>query len=107
MKHISGLLLNKLGWTINGDFPDVKKSITIFAPHTAHIDALYGKLAFMELGVNYLFLSKKELFFFPMNLVMKKFGSMAVGGIKNGNAIYKVANTLNNLSLIIKFLETI
>ena len=96
MKTISGKVLEKLGWEIKGNFPDIKKSIIIFAPHTAHIDALYGKLGFVELGIRYLFLSKKELFFFPMDIVMKKFGSIAVRGVKNKNAIYQVVDLLNN-----------
>jgi len=97
MRTVSGFVLtNLLGWRIKGEFPDLKKSITIFAPHTAHIDALYGKLGFAEIGIKYLFLSKKELFFFPMNLVMKKFGSMAVRGVKDKNAIFQVVEILNN-----------
>ncbi|MEA3463104.1 MAG: glycerol acyltransferase [Bacteroidota bacterium] len=95
MKTVYGTVLSKLGWKIVGEFPDVRKSIVIFAPHTAHIDAFYGKLGFNELGIKYLFLSKKELFFFPMNLAMKKFGSMAVRGVKGKNAIYQVAEILN------------
>lgn len=91
MKTTAGKILAKLGWKISGDFPNIKKSVVIFAPHTAHIDAIYGKLGFTELGVNYTFLSKKELFFFPMNLVMKKFGSIPVRGVKGQNAIYQVA----------------
>ena len=97
LKTISEYILKDiLGWKIKGDFPDLKKSITIFAPHTAHIDALYGKLGIAQMGIKYLFLSKKELFFFPMNIIMKKFGSMAVRGVKDKNAIYQVVEILNN-----------
>ncbi len=97
LKTISEYILKDiLGWKIKGDFPDLKKSITIFAPHTAHTDALYGKLGIAQMGVKYLFLSKKELFFFPMNIIMKKFGSMAVRGVKDKNAIYQVVEILNN-----------
>ena len=96
MKTIYGNVLAQLGWEIDGEFPDVKKSIVIFAPHTAHIDAFYGKLGFSELGIKYLFLSKKELFFFPMNLVRRKFGSMAVRGVEGKNAIYQVADIMKN-----------
>jgi len=95
MKTLSGEILKSLGWKVKGKFPNIKKSITIFAPHTAHIDALYGKLGITEFGVKYKFLSKKELFFFPMNLVMEKFGSIAVRGVKGKNAIYQVADMLN------------
>ncbi len=96
MKTISGNILKALGWKVIGEFPDIKKSITVFAPHTAHIDALYGKLGVTELGVKYKFLSKKELFFFPMNIVMKKFGSIPVRGVNGKNAIYQAVNLLNN-----------
>ncbi len=96
MKTVSGKVLERLGWKITGDFPDIQKSVTIFAPHTSHIDALYGKLGISELGIKYLFLSKKELFFFPMNILMKKFGSIAVRGVKNKNAIFQVVDLFNN-----------
>ena len=52
METISGKILERLGWEITGKFPDIKKSIIIFAPHTAHIDALYGKLGITEIGNN-------------------------------------------------------
>ena len=96
MKTFSGKILKQLGWKIVGEYPDIKKSISIFAPHTSHIDAIYGKLGYTELGVNYRFLSKKELFFFPINLVMKKFGSIPVRGVVGKNAIYQVVELLNN-----------
>ena len=96
MRTLSGKILEKLGWKITGNYGDLKKSVTIFAPHTAHIDAIYGKLGFTELGVKFKFLSKKELFFFPMNLVMKKFGSIPVRGVKGKNAIYQVVELLNS-----------
>ena len=96
MKTLSGKILRTMGWELVGEFPDIKKSITIFAPHTAHIDAFYGKLTFMEFGIKYRFLSKKELFFFPMNMIMKTFGSIAVRGVKGKNAIYQIVDLLNN-----------
>ena len=96
MKTTSGRILKNMGWKITGDYKGLKKSVTIFAPHTAHVDFFYGKLGFTELGVKFKFLSKKELFFFPMNLFMKKMGSIAVRGVKGKNAIYQVADMLNN-----------
>ena len=53
------VLVNVFGWKIIGDFPDFKKSILIFAPHTSYYDGLFGKLYMMSLGVHYKFLSKK------------------------------------------------
>ena len=95
MKTISGHILTKvLGWKIHGEFPNIKKSIIIFAPHTSYCDALYGKLCFNELGINHRFLSKKELFYFPMNIFMKWYGSVPVRGIAGKNAIYQVSKLL-------------
>ena len=96
MSTISGIILKEAGWKINAKFLDIKKSITIFAPHTSYYDAVYGKLAINEIGMKHMFLSKKELFFFPMNIIMKLFGSIPVRGVKNSNAIYQVVDLLNN-----------
>jgi len=95
MKSISAYLLTDvLGWKIKGEFPDVKKSIIIFAPHTSYHDALYGKLFFTNQCIKYNFLSKNELFFFPMNIAMKLYGSIPVR-LKNINTINHVVKLLN------------
>ena len=66
MKTIAQIILTKiLGWKIKGEFPDINKSIVIFAPHTSYYDCLYGKLYLMTTGVEYKFLSKKKFFKFP------------------------------------------
>jgi len=96
MRTVSGKILQQLGWKITGDYSGLQKSVTIFAPHTAHVDFFYGKLGYSELGVKFKFLSKKELFFFPMNLIMKALGSIPVRGVKGQNAIYRSAEMLNN-----------
>jgi 1-acyl-sn-glycerol-3-phosphate acyltransferase len=93
MRKISGYILSSLlGWKIRGEFPDVKKSIVIFAPHTSYYDALYGKLFINMIGIKYAFLSKKELFYFPMNILMRWYGSIPVRGVLGKNAIYQVVN---------------
>ncbi|MDD2284953.1 MAG: 1-acyl-sn-glycerol-3-phosphate acyltransferase [Paludibacter sp.] len=83
MKTVSGfVLVNFLGWKIKGEFPNIKKSIIIFAPHTSYWDGLYGKLYLMQLGINYKFLSKKEFFKFPLNYFFKIYGSIPVSKTK-------------------------
>lgn len=89
MKELSGYILDLLGWKINGEFPDIKKSIVIFAPHTSYWDGLYGKLYLMNLGINYKFLTKKEFFKFPMKYFFKAFGSIPV--YKNKEYINQIA----------------
>jgi len=76
-------LTTVLGWKIYGEFPDIKKSVVIFAPHTSFRDAIVGKLFLLDTGVRHKFLSKKELFKFPMNVVMSFYGSIPVGSDRN------------------------
>ncbi len=95
MKTLSGVILTKtLGWRIIGEFPNVKKSIIIFAPHTSYCNAMLGKLFPNEIGIQHIILSKKVFFFFPMNIVMIWYGSIPVRGAKVGNAIYQVVKML-------------
>lgn len=90
------ILTNILGWKIVGDFPDIPKSIIIFAPHTSYYDGLYGKLYMMTLGIHYKFLSKKEYFKFPLNLLFKAYGSIPVD--KNYNYIRHIVELFNGHS---------
>jgi len=94
---ISGYIFKYLiGWKVAGQFPEIKKSIVIYAPHTSYLDAFIGKLFLTELGIKYKFLSKKELFYFPMNILMNIFGSVPVRGVKSKNAIYHITKMLKN-----------
>jgi len=95
MKTLSGIILTKVfGWRIVGEFPNIKKSIIIIAPHTSYCDAIFGKLFLNEIGIKHTILSKKEFFFFPMNIVMKWYGAIPVRGVKVANAVYQVDKML-------------
>jgi 1-acyl-sn-glycerol-3-phosphate acyltransferase len=95
MKTMSGFILTKvLGWKIIGEFPDIKKSIIIIAPHTSYYDAILGKLFLNEIGIKHIILSKKEFFFFPMNIAMRWYGAIPVRGVKVENAVYLVDKML-------------
>ena len=70
MKIISKYILtNVLGWEIKDKFPDIKKSVIIFAPHTSYFDGLYGKLYLMHSGINYKFLSNQIQSFLSIILI--------------------------------------
>lgn len=95
MQEIAGKLLTAQGWKVTGGYNGLKKSITVFAPHTAHVDFFYGKLAFTSLGIRFRLLTKKEMFFFPMSLIMRALGAVPVRGVKGKNAIYHVVDMMN------------
>jgi 1-acyl-sn-glycerol-3-phosphate acyltransferase len=94
VKELSQYILELLGWEIKGKFPDLQKSVVIFAPHTSYWDGFYGKLFLMQMNINYKFLSKKEFFKFPLNYFFKAFGSIPV--YKNKEYINQIANLFNN-----------
>jgi len=105
MKTISGFILATiLGWKIIGEFPNFKKSIIVFGPHTSYYDALYGKLYLNVIGIKHLILTKKEVFFFPMSILLKWYRAIPVRGVKDKNAIYCVTQMLEeskNLHIVI------
>ncbi len=88
------ILTGIIGWKIKGEFPDIKKSVIIFAPHTSYWDGLYGKLYLMHLDIKYKFLSKKEFFKFPLKYFFIIFGSIPV--YENKKYIDYVAGLFNN-----------
>lgn len=60
-----------MGWKIGNKFPDIKKSVSIFVPHTSNWDSFIGKLYLNEIGLKYNVLAKKELFVFPLNILFR------------------------------------
>ena len=88
MRTISGFIYSSiLGWKINGKFPDIKKSVTIAAPHTSGWDAFIGKLYLNEIGLKYYVLAKKELFTFPLGIIMRAVRAIPIDR-KNKNTDY-------------------
>ncbi len=86
MKKVSGLILKLLGWKIKVDKQFIiDKAVVVMAPHTSMIDFWIGRLAFWSLGLPARFLIKKELFWFPMGIMLKSMGAMPVDRKRIGN----------------------
>ncbi len=93
---LSGVILKTLGWKFVGEFPHLNKSVTIFAPHTSAWDFVLGILYFNEHGIKNNALVKKEMFFFPMNLIMNGLGAIPVDRKnKNKNMVSQVASSFH------------
>lgn len=102
MKPFSERVLKTLGWKITGNFPNLDKSVVIFAPHTSYWDGFFGKLFLMQLDINYKFLSKKEFFKFPLNLFFKAYGSIPVSQNKEYiDEIAKIFNETESLHIVL------
>ncbi len=102
MKIISNIILNLQGWKVVSEFPNIDKSVIIFAPHTSYWDGFFGKLFLMQFDVNYKFLSKKELFKFPLNIFFKLYGSIPVSENKEYiNEITKLFENNEKLHIVL------
>jgi 1-acyl-sn-glycerol-3-phosphate acyltransferase len=103
MKKVPGIILEDiLKWESTGSFPNVKKSVTIFAPHTSYWDGFIGKLYLMNSDLNYKFLSKKEFFKFPLGYFFKAYGSIPVSRNKEYiDEIVKIFNKEESVHIVL------
>ncbi len=87
MKSISKKILKLFGWKLVGAYPKLKKSIIVVAPHTSNWDFVLGKLYMNVIGVSNKVLVKKELFFFPLNIILNIIGSIPIDRKDKKNSI--------------------
>ncbi len=67
-----------LGWKIIGETNPVKKCVMIVAPHTHWLDFFVAIPVRRILNLEINFIGKKELFFFPLNYILKYLGGSPV-----------------------------
>lgn len=73
----------KGGWELIGEKPSYQKYIIIMLPHTSMRDFVLGWMFCHLLNMKVSFLIKKEVFFFPLNLLLKSLGGIPVDRSKN------------------------
>lgn len=71
-------LYQQQGWHVIGDIPNHPKAVAIVAPHSSNIDAWYGFIAMLALGVNLTILGKASLFSTPLAPLLKWIGVIPV-----------------------------
>lgn len=94
MKLLARVVFWISGWKVVGDVSEVQKvpkMIMIAAPHTSNWDLLYARSAFYLMDIPVKYTIKKELFFFPLNLILKGFGGIPIDRTKKGNMVDKMA----------------
>lgn len=95
-KNIWAWLLKLIGWKPIYPEKVTPKSIICVAPHTSNRDFFIGYLYYKSLrGHSPKFLIKKELFFFPLNLILKRLGGVAVDRKAGGSTIDQTIQLLN------------
>ncbi|MBD81281.1 MAG: glycerol acyltransferase [Crocinitomicaceae bacterium] len=75
------------GWTVINEVPtDLKKCITIGAPHTSNWDFVYALPGLEELKIyRFRYLIKKEFFFWPFSWLFNATGGIAVDRSKRND----------------------
>lgn len=95
------LLFKIRGWKIVGTVPiHIKKAVVIAAPHTSNWDFVYALAVFRQLKLKMRYLIKKEVNFFPLNILLKNTGAIPVERSKKHNLTEQIINLFNANSQI-------
>lgn len=92
MRFISYLYLKIKGWKIVGNIPpEIKKAVVIAAPHTSGLDFVLGRCGFYVLGIRKIqFFIKKEMFRFPLGILIRALGAVPVDRGKKNNLVDQI-----------------
>ncbi|WP_448520221.1 lysophospholipid acyltransferase family protein [Rhodoflexus sp.] len=91
--QIAKWYFRSIGWTIKGTIPpDIKKCVVVAAPHTTNYDYPIALSVFYTLNLPVRFLGKKQLFSFPLGILMRATGGIAVDRSKNNNLVEYMVN---------------
>lgn len=77
-RRLCAMVLRACGWRIRGMFPDQARLVLIAAPHTSWWDGVWGLLFKVALGVDLMFLGKRELFHGPLGWILRRLGGIPI-----------------------------
>ena len=72
------ILFDALGWRTEVTVPHRDKCIICVAPHTSNLDFFVAELYYLSIGRRAGFLMKREWFFWPLGILMKRLGGIPV-----------------------------
>lgn len=67
-----------LGWSVQGELPDVPKMLIIGAPHTSYMDGVIGFAVLMALGLRATTMVKHTAFKGPLGLALRCCGAIPI-----------------------------
>ena len=91
-KFCSWLLYKKMGWKKVITEPHPDKYIICLAPHTSNWDFILGQLYAHAEGLKNNFLMKKEWFFWPFGILLRRLGGIPVWRSKHTSMTDNLAN---------------
>ena len=94
VQGLSRALLRLLGWRVAGEFPQDKKIVAIFAPHTSNWDFLIIYLMVNAFGIQGNFFAKHTLCRPPLGWFMRAVGAIPVVRRRTENLVDSAVETL-------------
>jgi 1-acyl-sn-glycerol-3-phosphate acyltransferase len=79
IKFLCRLIFKLSGWSLNNKMPaNINKCVMIAAPHTSNWDLVYALAAYDMMGIPMQFTLKDEFMKFPLKLIFKPIGAIAI-----------------------------
>lgn len=76
LQAIGRLYYRLTGWRIDGDMPDIPKSVIVVAPHTSNWDFMVFMAGSMVLGIRGQWIGKHTIFVGPLGWLFRKLGGI-------------------------------
>ena len=93
-RWIGRSILRLGGWRVIGELPDVSRLVLIGAPHSSNWDGIWGFAAKLGLGLDIKILGKRELFWWPLSLLLDALGVIAIDRGRSSGVVEQVAAML-------------
>lgn len=78
LETVGHVVLRKLGWRVEGEFPDLPRVVIALAPHSSNWDFIIGAAAVFALGLRVAFIGKHTLFRGLLGKFMRWLGGIPV-----------------------------
>jgi len=95
-RFLAWLYFKLFGWEVIGSKPAYKKFIVIVLPHTSGFDFFLSKAYGVYFGIKSKGLVKKEMFFFPLNLIITALGAIPVDRHHNRKLAQRLIREFNS-----------
>ena len=92
MKSLARFILKITGWKTDFNYKVEDKCVIIAAPHTSMWDFVLALLFMKSIGGSAKFMIKKEMFFFPLGIILKFLGGLPVDRSFGNKMVEKVAS---------------
>jgi len=95
VKWLALKLVKLMGWRVVGEMPDHPKMVIIAAPHTSNWDGYWLLVYKVAYGVDVKFFVKKQMFWFPMSLLLNGMGGVPLDRRDSRSAVKQAVTAFN------------